>query len=173
MWSRLFLHEINKIGWNVSGIEPSEEHFLYAINNLDLNVHKGMFHEYEEKNKFDLIYFSHVFDDLPNLDKTFEKINSLLKSNGRVFIEVPNHNRDKNFKLVKQGDFIENQYYFTTESVRKVFYDHGYHVEYLETYESIYLNSILQYFLAPYELIKRYIIPDVKKEQIRLIAVKK
>jgi len=68
---------------------------------------------------------------------------------------------------------MQNQYYFTTESLRKVFYDHGYHVEYLETYESIYLNSIMQCFLAPYELIKCYIIPDVKKEQIRLIAVRK
>jgi len=168
-----FLHEMKKNSWNSFGIEPSNEHYLYAVNNLDIKVYKGMFDEYKEKTKFDLIYFSHVFDDLPNLDKTFKKISFLLKSNGRIFIEVPNYNRDKEFNLVKKGDFIENHYYFTIESVKKVFNDHGYNVEYLETYESIYLNTFLQYLLSPYELIKRYIIPDAKKEQIRLIAVKK
>lgn len=168
----IFLDSMRSIGWNSFGIEPSEDHYLYG-KKLNLDIQNCLFNAYQASNKFDLIYLSHVFDDLPNISETFKNITDLLNQNGKVFVEVPNYNRYKNFSLVKDGDLIENQYYFTPESIRSVFENNGYKVLYLQTHESIYLNDIFQYIASPYELIKRYIIPDSKKEQIRLVAIKK
>ena len=168
----MFLHEMEKKCWSVVGVEPSYEHYQYATEVLGLDVWNCLFHEYVSNDKFDLIYFSHVFDDLPKLDLVFEKMDSLLLPNGRVFIEVPNHNRDRGFKSVKNGDFIENQFYFTASSIKNIFENNGYRIEYLKTYESIYLNTFLQYLAGPYKLMKRWLTPDVNKEQIRLVATK-
>ena len=97
----LFLNEMRKLGWETFGIEPSRECYEYATDNLNLNVFRGLFNDYPVYKKFDLIYFSHVFDDLPNILNVLEKVKDLLEDNGKIFIEVPNFNGYKNFNSIK------------------------------------------------------------------------
>ena len=91
---------------------------------------------------------------------------------GKIFIEVPNWNRDKNFKTVKDGDLIENKYYFTPNSLRLLLDKNGFKVNKLITYEPIYINTLLQYFKSPISFIKKIIIPKKYKAHIRLVALK-
>ena len=120
-----------------------------------------------------LIYFSHIFDDLPNIVANLEKMKKLIKSDGKIFIEVPNWNRDNKFKRVKDGDLIENKYYFTPTSLQSLFEKYGFKVEKLITFEPIYLNTLFQYLNSPFSLIKRLIIPQKYKAHIRLVSLKK
>lgn len=168
----LFLNEMRKIGWDTNGIEPSRECYKYATNNLKLDVYRGLFQEYKSDKKFDLIYFSHIFDDIPDIVGVLSKINNLLNDDGKIFIEVPNLNRDKNFKSVKDGDFIENRYYFTPSTLRHLLENNGFKIEELITYEAIYLNTLFQYFKSPFLLLKRMILPRKYKAHIRLIATR-
>ena len=166
----LFLNEMRKLGWETFGIEPSRECYEYATDNLNLNVFRGLFNDYPVYKKFDLIYFSHVFDDLPNILNVLEKVKDLLEDNGKIFIEVPNFNGYKNFNSIKLGDLIENSYYFTPLSLKNLKDTNGFDINFLETYQAIYLNTISQYLQAPFSFLKGLIIPFDNKEHIRIIA---
>jgi len=168
----IYLKEMRNNGWEPFGIEPSEECYNYCVDELGINVERCLFSEYQSNNKFDLIYFSHIFDDLPNINLVLEKCNNLLRKKGKIFIEVPNWNRDKNFKTVKDGDLIENKYYFTPNSLRLLLDKNGFKVNKLITYEPIYINTLLQYFKSPISFIKKIIIPKKYKAHIRLVALK-
>ncbi len=165
-----FLDEMRKIGWKTFGIEPSRECYEYATNNLNLNVFKGLFNDYPVDKKFDLIYFSHVFDDLPNILHVLEKIKELLKVNGKIFIEVPNFKGYKNFNSIKQGDLLENSYYFTHLSLKNLIDTNGFEINYLETHQPVYLNTVLQYLQSPILFLKRFFVPFDYKEHIRMVA---
>ena len=136
---------MKNIGWNCFGIEPDVGCYNYSRNILNLNVENCLFEDYSANNKFDLIYLSHIFDDLPNIKLTINKIINLMKIDGLLFIEVPNHKRDLYFKKVRIEDFIENKFYFTTESIKHIFKNSSLKICYLNTYESCYLNNYSQY----------------------------
>ena len=166
----LFLNQIRKKGWNTTGIEPSSECYEYATKNYGLKVYRTLFEEFNNNKKFDLVYFSHIFDDLSDIISTINKIKKLLNDKGKIFIEVPNYIRDRRFKSVKDGDLIENKYYFSKLSLKNLLEKHGLVIEELVTFEPIYLNTLFQYLISPIGLLKRILIPSNYKSHIRLIA---
>ena len=166
----LFLNEMKKGGWKTFGIEPSCECFDYATTVLNLDIYRGLFDEYQTNEKFDLVYFSHSFDDLPNIVRVLKKINNLLNDTGKIFIEVPNSNRDTNFNSVKDGDFIENRYYFTPSTLRHLVENNGFKIEYLVTYEPFYLNTAFQYLGSPASYLRKLFMPSSLRAHIRLIG---
>jgi 2-polyprenyl-3-methyl-5-hydroxy-6-metoxy-1,4-benzoquinol methylase len=166
----IFLNEMRKKGWDVSGIEPSNECYEYATKNYNLKIYRMLFEEFDKSEKFDLIYFSHIFDDLNDIVDVINKTKEYLTNNGKIFIEVPNYIRDKKFKLVKDGDLIENKYYFSRSSIKNLLEKNGLIIEKLISYEPIYLNTIVQYLVSPMGLLKRIFFFSNYKSHIRLIA---
>ncbi|TFB13941.1 class I SAM-dependent methyltransferase [Candidatus Marinimicrobia bacterium MT.SAG.4] len=164
-----FLNEIRKQGWSVRGIEPDANCSQYAVNKLDIEVFRGLFKQYETGDKFDLIYFSHVFDDLPEISAVLDKVKEMLTSDGRIFIEVPNNNADKNFLKVKDGDFLENKCYFTVETLLKLLKNNGFKILYSKMKEPVYINTFWQWVISPIVLTRK-LFPDRLKSLIRVIA---
>ncbi len=79
-----------------------------------LKKKKINFYELNKKNKltFDLIIFSHSLFYIKNQKKLFENINSILKKNGKIFIEIPSIEMNPLYFI-----FGDQYYLFTKNSL--------------------------------------------------------
>ncbi|MFX0186789.1 MAG: class I SAM-dependent methyltransferase [Candidatus Hodarchaeota archaeon] len=84
-----FLYKLKKLGWEVKGIELSEEAVEYCINNYKLNVEKVSIEEYQTDEKFDIIYLRNVLEHIESPKKALTKIVSFLKPEGLLIISLP------------------------------------------------------------------------------------
>jgi SAM-dependent methyltransferase len=101
---------------DVYGIEPNIEHAEYVRNNLKIEIKTDYFEKAEyPKNFFDLIILTQTLNHLYNPVECLEKIRELLKSDGKLFIEVQNFP-----EMTKDGwnpTQVDHIYYFTPETL--------------------------------------------------------
>ena len=152
-------------------MEPSKDHYIYSQKNLNLKVFNGLFDDYKIDIKFDLIYLSHIFDDLSNVSYVINKIKQLLSDKGIVFIEVPNFSRTNKFEI-NDGDLIENNFYYTCDTLVSILDKNGLKVSYVDTFEPIYSNTFVQQILFPLNYLKRLFLSKNNKSHIRVICQK-
>jgi SAM-dependent methyltransferase len=80
-------------GWNVNGLELSEQLAKRVTEQLNIPVVSTNFPNYEElDNKYDLISLRHVLEHLPDPISALNKIGNLLKNNDYALLEFPNIN---------------------------------------------------------------------------------
>ncbi len=84
-----FLSTMNKAGWEVTGVEPSDSARLKAEILIARKVHSSL--EGALSEKFDVITAWHVLEHVPDLTQTIFQLKSLLKKDGIIFIAVPNY----------------------------------------------------------------------------------
>ncbi len=87
----IFLNEMAKSGWDVTGVEPISTAADQARKNYRLSVFEGTLQEIPlEENSFDVVTFwdvlEHTFSPLDQLKKTAQ----LLRPGGHLFLSVPN-----------------------------------------------------------------------------------
>lgn len=102
----IFLYGLKKYGWDVFGLDMSEQAVEFARKKFGLsNVEKGFFDDmnYPEES-FDVITLNHVIEHLPDPANALLKINKLLKKNGLLIITTSNID-SFNFKLFKSKWF--------------------------------------------------------------------
>lgn len=86
-----FAYALKRKGILIDGIEPNEEYANYARAELDLhNVRTGFLKDIEEDDSYDLITINHVFEHLPDPCLSMQQMHRILRSEGRVIMEVPN-----------------------------------------------------------------------------------
>ena len=85
------LKACKNIGWQTTGVEPSEIARRNARKNLNLNLIESINNVNLEDKSQDIVMMWHVLEHVPNLKETTHKINSLLKDSGKLIIAVPNH----------------------------------------------------------------------------------
>ena len=111
-------------GWDVLGIEPSDNAVKIARDLYDIEVISGIFDStlLVDRGSFDIVILSHVLEHLLSPDLILDDIRSLLGDKGLVYIEVPNLLRP----LVPMGYFtIEHVNYFTPTSLSSLLNIHG------------------------------------------------
>jgi 2-polyprenyl-3-methyl-5-hydroxy-6-metoxy-1,4-benzoquinol methylase len=80
-----------KAGWKITGIEPSMKARKNAKDNLNLELFEHIDQAKLKDKSQDIIMMWHVLEHIPNLKETTQKINRLLKDDGRLIIAVPNY----------------------------------------------------------------------------------
>jgi 2-polyprenyl-3-methyl-5-hydroxy-6-metoxy-1,4-benzoquinol methylase len=80
-----------KAGWKTTGIEPSMKARKNAKDNLNLELFEHIDQAKLKDKSQDIIMMWHVLEHIPNLKETTQKINRLLKDDGRLIIAVPNY----------------------------------------------------------------------------------
>lgn len=85
------LKACKNIGWQTTGVEPSEIARRNARKNLNLNLIESINNVNLEDKSQDIVMMWHVLEHIPNLKETTHRINSLLKDSGKLIIAVPNH----------------------------------------------------------------------------------
>jgi 2-polyprenyl-3-methyl-5-hydroxy-6-metoxy-1,4-benzoquinol methylase len=118
-----FLETCKNNGWKITGIEPDESAREIANNiliNKAFNIDKL---NKLEKSSFDVITLWHVLEHLPNLQEQLNLINSLLKTNGKLIIAVPNFN-SYDAKYYKANwaalDVPRHLWHFNKKSIKKL-----------------------------------------------------
>ena len=80
-------------GWDVSGIEVSEEAAAHARALIGGTIHTGTLEAHLfAPNTFDLILMSHSLEHLPSPADALRRVHALLKDEGLLVVSVPNVN---------------------------------------------------------------------------------
>ena len=78
-------------GFEVTGIEPDERNVKLINEKLKRGkIIQGFGEDYASKEKFEIIWMSHVLEHMVDLEGFLNRIKNNLKDNGIFFIEVPN-----------------------------------------------------------------------------------
>jgi SAM-dependent methyltransferase len=87
--SGLFLHLLKRRFFRVSDIEMSASGVKYAKENFDLDLEKCFFEDYNTERKFDMILAFHVLEHFNDPVTAINKMKSLLKENGYLYLKIP------------------------------------------------------------------------------------
>ncbi len=74
----------------VVGVEPSPESAKYGNELFSVPIRPVLIEEFKQKEKFDIIWCSHVLEHVSDPTVFLKKIKQLLAKDGYIFIEVPN-----------------------------------------------------------------------------------
>jgi 2-polyprenyl-3-methyl-5-hydroxy-6-metoxy-1,4-benzoquinol methylase len=143
------LKECQEIGWEVFGVDPSDEAVFAAKNNYNLVIEKTTFEAYQTTNKFDCIVFiglEHLQDPMGGL----KKARKLLNDNGVIFFEVPSAdsfimNHLKKYPLTVSR-FIEagrHYLFFSKKSIEHICLKYDFKLEFIES-NGLDLQTLLQ-----------------------------
>lgn len=79
----------------VVGVEPFEDAYLFGVKSIPKKTKNVFFYNseienYSSREKYDLIVMLTVFEHLKNPKKAFDKVFSLLKKDGIIYLTAPN-----------------------------------------------------------------------------------
>jgi 2-polyprenyl-3-methyl-5-hydroxy-6-metoxy-1,4-benzoquinol methylase len=106
-------------GWKTTGLELDEE-MCTSLQQRGFNISKSLLGDLETENRFSVITLFDVIEHIPNIDKAFSKLHSLLTKNGVVVMVTPNHKSFQRKLLGKkwfQYKPIEHIQYFDKKSI--------------------------------------------------------
>jgi 2-polyprenyl-3-methyl-5-hydroxy-6-metoxy-1,4-benzoquinol methylase len=140
-----FVYRLHSLGYQAKGIEPHQGYATYARNMLGIDVNNGTLQQClaeEASNSFDLISMFHVLEHLPEPVAALRSIGEKLKSEGLLYIEVPNAMRlcSPHYMFFKAHTL-----YFTGQTLRSLLEKSGFKVVSHNPDESDNLSLLAQY----------------------------
>lgn len=157
----VLLELLKNKGFDVLGIEPSINTADYA-NSKGIKTLKTTFEEAKLPNSsFDLVVVNHVLEHLYDPVSVLRKINSILKGEGCVFIDVPNFGGIKARVRGVNWEYLlpeEHKWHFTSSALKELLRRSGFEVVYMETRSGVwdYQNPILEMLQSLVGLKKRF-----------------
>lgn len=101
---------------------------INSKKNFNLRLFKNDFPKYQQnKNKFDFLLCSHVYEHLIDYEVFFKKIKKNFNKNHFIFIEVPN-TPDKSFNEYESFFQTEHTYNHSLKSLKKSIEKYGYKI---------------------------------------------
>jgi 2-polyprenyl-3-methyl-5-hydroxy-6-metoxy-1,4-benzoquinol methylase len=142
-----FLNTMKNAHWNCTGIEPDKTAREKALKlyNLNLKEAKELFLLPAES--FDAITLWHVLEHVHELHEYVEKLKDLLKTNGKLFIAVPNYtSADAKIygKFWAAYDVPRHLYHFSPKAIETLLNAHGLQLETMKPmwYDSVYVSML-------------------------------
>ncbi len=134
-----FLEYMQKAGWQVSGLEPSEEAWQKAKEKGlfvdDLGLSQFCEQRKTDSKKFDAISLVNVLEHVLNPKQTLSQVKELLRTSGILFIQVPNSFNQlqlaANQKVKKKQWWVvapDHISYFNFSSLEKLLKANGFEV---------------------------------------------
>lgn len=131
-----FLKEAEKRGWEVAGVDPSEESIIYCEKLLGKGVaDKGTLEHFSKGKLYDVITMINVLDHFTEPWAEIKRARLLLKPKGVIFLRFPNgvfHSTlYKISKIFRFEDFMKiflifHEYSFTPKFIRRLLSDCGF-----------------------------------------------
>jgi 2-polyprenyl-3-methyl-5-hydroxy-6-metoxy-1,4-benzoquinol methylase len=142
-----FLGEINKRGWDATGIEPSNDARQFAIKTYGISVFGEEKLQELKPGSFSIITMWHVLEHVHQLKNRVEEIYNLLEKGGYAIIAVPNHTSwdAANYKeLWAAYDVPRHLYHFSPQSIKELFNIHNLtHIQSLPMqFDSFYVSML-------------------------------
>lgn len=123
-----FLNTMKQKNWEVTGIEPDEGARQQAKALFKLEISNTDVLEHLPEHSFDAITLWHVLEHVHQLHPYVDRLKTLLKPDGKIFIAVPNyHSADSSvYKLYWAAyDVPRHLYHFAPHSVKMLMNQHG------------------------------------------------
>ncbi|MGZ4045549.1 MAG: class I SAM-dependent methyltransferase [Bacteroidia bacterium] len=139
-----------ELGYNVYGVEISEQPYLYCINDLKLPVDHIDFFEMDESRKFDVITMWDVLEHIDKADEFLAKCSKLNKAGSYLFLQVPQidsyfaKKHKDNWKMMG----LDHVNYFGKETITKILEKNGYEVVKIKS--SFEIKLFIMYTLLPF-----------------------
>lgn len=152
-----------ELGYDVYGVEISEQPYLYCVNDLKLPVDHIDFFEMDESKKFDIITMWDVLEHIDKANDFLVKCSKLTQPGGYLFLQVPQidsyfaKKHKDNWKMMG----LDHVNYFGKETITKILANNGYEVVQIKS--SFEIKLFIMYTLLP--LIKKF--KKNKKQSLR------
>lgn len=141
------------LGYDVYGIEISEQPYLYSKNDLKLPVDHTDFFEMSEDRKFDIVTMWDVLEHIDKADDVIAKCAKITNPDGIIVIQVPQI--DSYFAKKHKDSWkmmgLDHVNYFGKKTITQLLEKHGYKVETIKS--SFEIKLFIMYTILP--LIKR------------------
>lgn len=150
-----------ELGYDVYGVEISEQPYLYCVNDLKLPVDHIDFFEMDEKKQFDLITMWDVLEHIDKADDFVKKVAKLTKPGGYLFLQVPQidsyfaKRHKDNWKMMG----LDHVNYFGKDTIKQLLANNGF--ELVKIKSSFEIKLFIMYTLLP--LVKK--LKGSKKEK--------
>lgn len=152
-----------ELGYDVYGIEISEQPYLYCVNDLKLPVDHIDFFKMNEEKKFDVVTMWDVLEHIDRADTFLDKCSRVTAMGGYLFLQVPQI--DSYIAKKYRDDWkmmgLDHVNYFSKSTIREILSRHGYEV--VEIRSSFEIKLFIMYTLLP--LLKK--IRKRRKETLR------
>ncbi len=117
-----YLNVLKKLGWTVKGIDLNIKAVIYAVNVLKLEVENISIEDFHTDLLFDIIYLNMVLEHVSSPKETLIKCYSILKSNGKLVLRIPDFN-GLEVRIYKKFAYTlqlpSHLHHFTTQSIKK------------------------------------------------------
>ncbi len=139
-----------ELGYDVYGVEISEQPYLYCVNDLKLPVDHIDFFKMDETKKFDVITMWDVLEHIDQASPFLEKCNKLTNPGGYLFLQVPQidsyfaKKHKDNWKMMG----LDHVNYFGKKTITKILEKNGYEV--LKIKSSFEIKLFIMYTLLPF-----------------------
>lgn len=140
-----------QLGYDVTGIEISENPYIYCKEDLKLDVKHIDFFKMDVPNEsYDIITLWDVLEHIDDANKMVERIADLLKKDGYLVLQVP---QIDSFIAKRQKEKwnmmgLDHVNYFGHKTITKLLERHGFEVVKIKS--SIELKLLLMYTILPW-----------------------
>ena len=141
------------LGYEVYGIEISEQPYLYSKNDLKLPVDHIDFFDMKEDKKFDIVTMWDVLEHIDKADDVIAKCARITAKDGYIVIQVPQidsyfaKKHKDNWKMMG----LDHVNYFGKKTITQLLKKHGYEVKTIKS--SFEIKLFIMYTILP--LLKR------------------
>jgi 2-polyprenyl-3-methyl-5-hydroxy-6-metoxy-1,4-benzoquinol methylase len=130
------MKRLQRLGWEVVGIEPNPEAAQNARTLTGATVYTGYFMDIPlDSESFDLVIVSHVLEHVSDPKATLSEVFSLLKPGGSFFLAIPNFGcieRKLTGANWQQMDLPRHLYFFEPKTLRQALEQVGLKIQRLE-----------------------------------------
>lgn len=139
-----------ELGYDVKGVEISEEPYRYCVNDLKLPVIHEDFFSMDESEKFDLVTMWDVLEHIDRADEFLRKCAAINRPGGYLFLQVPQidsfiaRRQGANWKMMG----LDHVNYFSKSTIRRILEGNGY--EMIEIKSSFEIKLFLMYTVLPW-----------------------
>jgi 2-polyprenyl-3-methyl-5-hydroxy-6-metoxy-1,4-benzoquinol methylase len=152
-----------ELGYDVYGVEISEQPYLYCVNDLKLPVDHIDFFQMDESKKFDIITMWDVLEHIDKADDFVDKCARLTKPGGYLVLQVP---QIDSFIAKRQEDSwtmmgLDHVNYFGRDTITRLLAGKGFEVVKIKS--SFEIKMFIMYTILP--LLKRF--KSRKKQSLR------
>jgi 2-polyprenyl-3-methyl-5-hydroxy-6-metoxy-1,4-benzoquinol methylase len=143
-----------ELGYDVYGVEISEEPYKYCVQDLKLPVDHIDFFEMDENKKFDVITMWDVLEHIDKADVFLQKCHKLTADNGYLILQVP---QIDSYFAKKQKDKwnmmgLDHVNYFSKKNMQQILANSGYEMVAIKS--SFEIKLFIMYSILP--ILKRF-----------------
>ena len=149
-----FMLAAKELGYDVYGVEISEEPYKYCVNDLKLPVDHIDFFKLDDAKKFDVITMWDVLEHINKADVFLKKCHNLTVDNGYLILQVP---QIDSYFAKKQKDKwnmmgLDHVNYFSKKTIQQILANNGYELVAIKS--SFEIKLFIMYSILP--ILKRF-----------------